>query len=260
MKRPDYIDLSSKTLGRIVSNPYTWAPYLPIAAAYAFFGAPYWICLCLAGLVGFGTYLFWKRQWPRLYEKTKVDTLESFLEKENDTLEELIQELRTAPPGKVKDLQNTLSSVHQLKKSIENKIFSDRIITTAEQDVSKLVSQLTLTMCHEVRHILALRLQGKSSLQPQIDHALQALEEAQSTLNKTYEQLETIINPVMPEAANNSRSQIESVQSKLQDRIEHATAIRDMVQSSLNHQQLDQLERNVYGNDSKTDNSLTETN
>ena len=260
MKRPDYIDISSKTLGRIVSNPYTWAPYLPIAAAYAFLGAPFWICLPLAGIVSFGTYLWWKRQWPRLYDKTKTDTLESFLSKENHALEELIKEFETAPPKQVKDLKLFLSSTHQIKQAIEDKIFSDRIITAAEQDVSKLVSQLALTMCHEARHVFALRLQNKPHLKTKIDTSLEALEEAQLTLNKTYDQLATIINPVAPNNLTNSSSKIKSAQAKLQDRIDQSTAVRDMIQTSLDHQQKSQLDRNVYGNNTTINNSLTETN
>src|SRR5439155_19376626 len=90
---PDRLQATSKTLARIASEPMTWLPFLPVAAAYAFIGAPWWMCLPAASVIGAGVVTWWKRRWTYLFDATRVENLRAWLTSENAELEKACQKL-----------------------------------------------------------------------------------------------------------------------------------------------------------------------
>ena len=65
MKSPDRIDVARKVMGQVLAHPVTWAPFVPIAAAYAFLGAPWWLCFALTVAAAIIVFMAWSYGWAR---------------------------------------------------------------------------------------------------------------------------------------------------------------------------------------------------
>ena len=96
MKAPDRIDAAQQAFVQVLTNPATWLPFVPLAAAYAFIGLPWWLCLPLALVMLVVVVGVWARRWPVLMERARTSLLKNYRDAENAGLYARITELANA--------------------------------------------------------------------------------------------------------------------------------------------------------------------
>lgn len=236
MARPDRSTATSRTVGKILSEPLTWLPFLPVAAAYSFVGAPGWLCTSAAGVIGAGLVAWWKRIWPSVYRQTRIDLLRSWLEAENrkatftlNTLTGQIRWGRNDLPGRV--TPGLISETFKRKKLIEAKILEDGLLTDEEEELSQNIGDLFQNILNEL-NALALR---DPAADP--EKSIAAIATACDTIRAAAEEVDSLIDPVAGiglEGLEEKTTPIERNTERLKERMQQAAAIRRRVSATLN--------------------------
>ena len=163
MKAPDRIDFARHAMGQILSHPVTWAPFVPVAGAYAFIGVPWWMCLPLLLAMVIVVFLAWGRQWPQLMDKARTELLTDYRAAENLELGQRMQ--RVAQVTQQWSDPSLLNAVHEamnIKRAVEDRLFADGVITAHEEEVGAMIGETVRTMVEETER-LALTESGKIS-------------------------------------------------------------------------------------------------
>ena len=192
MKAPDRIDVARQALGQVLTHPATWAPFVPIAGAYAFLGLPWWICFPLLVAVIVVLFLAWGRQWARLMDKARTQLLTAYRTEENAALGERMR--RVMQVGGLRrlaeDLPATMREAMDIKKAVEDRLHADGVITAHEEEVGAMIGELVRTMVEEAER-LTLTEGGAVSRQ-----AAERFHKAADTLRQAYADLDVILDPV----------------------------------------------------------------
>jgi hypothetical protein len=249
-RRPDRLQATSRTLSRIASEPMTWLPLAPVAAAYAFIGTPWWICLPAAGVIGTGVIAWWKRRWGYLYDAARVENLRAWLTAENLELETAVQKLSerldwrwlSSMQKRGADDSATKSSITAAlgrKRVIESKIFEDGILTPDEEDLSRVLSDLWVNVRQELEQLAALsesaRFRGEDR-EKAARESLDSIAAAFRTLADASEAVEELIDPLAALTRSNQPSAHQGIHrniEQLRERMQQAEAIKRRVTESL---------------------------
>ena len=222
MKAPDRIDVARQALGQVLTHPATWAPFVPIAGAYAFIGLPWWVCFPLLLAVVVVLFLAWGRQWARLMDKTRTEMLAAYRTQENAALGERMQRLVQAGgqrrPG---DLPGTLREAMSIKQAVEDRLHADGVVTAHEEEVGTMIGELVRTMVEEAERLTLTEGGAVSRQAPDRFH------KAADTLRQAYADLDVILDPVPEDlrlpAGDDALSR---ASERLGDRLEQARGVR----------------------------------
>ena len=222
MKAPDRIHVARHALEQALAHPATWVPFVPIAGAYAFLGAAWWLCLLLLFALVVVVVLAWSKRWPRLMDKARTDLLLVYRTTENAELGGRIVRVAQAGQGRpVGQWLNALREAMDIKQAVEDRLFADGIITEHEEEVSTMVGDLVRTMVGEAER-LALAEGGEISRT-----AAEKFDKAASTLRRAFGEIDVILDPIPDEwrlpAENDALSR---ASERLDERLEQARGVR----------------------------------
>jgi hypothetical protein len=191
MKPPDRVDAARQALGQVLAHPATWAPFLPVAAAYAFIGVPWWLCLPLMVACMVVVLVAWSRYWPRLMDQARTELLTAYRAAENAELGERVGRLAQAERRpQTAHLLEGLRKAMGIKQAVESRLFADGIITAHQEEVGAMVSELVCTMVQEAER---LALDDASEVSPAAEKRFDA---AADTLRRAYAEIDVILDPV----------------------------------------------------------------
>ena len=222
MKAPDRIDVARHALGQALAHPATWAPFVPIAGAYAFLGAPWWLCLPLLLALVVVIFVLWAKRWPRLMDQARTALLLTYRTTENAELGARI--VRVAQAGQRRPVGRWLDALREamdIKQAVEDRLFADGIITEHEEEVSTMIGDLVRTMVGEAER-LALAAGGDVSAT-----AAEKFDKAASTLRRAFGEIDVILDPIPDEwrlpAENDALSR---ASERLDERLQQARGVR----------------------------------
>lgn len=190
MKAPDRIDVARQVMGQVLTHPVTWAPFVPIAAAYAFVGAPWWLCVALALTVAVVVFLAWSYSWPRLVKVTRAKALADHRAAEDQELKERLQHLAVAPRQPSREMLAALREAIAIKRAVEDRLHADGTVTEHEEEVGVMVGDLVRTMLAETE-----RLTSTTDGEPSRT-ASERFQKAAATLRQVYSEIDVILDPV----------------------------------------------------------------
>ena len=229
MKAPDRIDVARHALGQALTHPATWAPFVPIAGAYAFVGVPWWVCLPLLLVLVVVVFTAWVRRWPRLMDKARTELLLVYRTAENAELGGRI--VRVAQAGQRRPVGHWLDSLREamdIKQAVEDRLFADGVITAHEEEVSAMVGDLVRTMVGEAER-QALTEGGNVS-----KAAAEKFDKAAATLRRAFADIDVILDPVPDEwrlpAENDALSR---ASERLDERLQQAHGVRRHLQQGI---------------------------
>ena len=191
MKTPDRIDVARQAMGQVLSHPVTWAPFLPVAAAFAFLGAAWWLCLVVAMAVAVVVFLAWSHYWPRLVAVTRARVLSTHRATEDKELAARVQRLALSPQ-RLSSLE-TLAALREataIKRSIEDRVHADGVVTDHEAEVSAMVGDLVRTMVEEAERLMGTDGGGMSPT------TAGRFDKAAATLRQVYSEIDVVLDPV----------------------------------------------------------------
>ena len=235
MKAPDRIDVARHALGQVLTHPVTWVPFVPIAGAYAFLGAPWWLCLPLLLILVVVICLAWAKRWPRLMDKARTDLLLGYRTKENAELGGRI--VRVAQAGQRRPVGRWLDSLREamdIKQAVEDRLFADGTITEHEEEVSTMIGDLVRTMVGEAER-LALAEGGDVS-----KSAAEKFDKAAATLRRAFGDIDVILDPIPDEwrlpAENDALSR---ASERLDERLQQARGVRRHLEQGMHVSELE---------------------
>ncbi len=223
MKAPDRIDVARQVMGQVLTHPVTWAPFVPVAAAFAFLGAAWWLCLAVALAVAVVVFLAWSHYWPRLMTVNRAVMLASHRQAEDQELAARVQRLALAA-GQRPPAFETLAALREamgIKRAVEDRVHADGVITDHEEEVSTMVGDLVRTMVEEAER---LTLTDGGTLSPA---AAERFHKAAATLRQVYSEIDVILDPVPEDLrAPAGDDALSRASERLDERLKLARGIR----------------------------------
>ncbi len=194
MKAPDRIDVARQVLGQVLAHPVTWAPFVPVAAAFAFLGAAWWLCLAVAMAVAVVVFLAWSHYWPRLTAVTRARMLAAYRADDDEELAARVQRLALSPSRtSAPEILAALREATAIKRAVEDRVHADGVVTDHEQEVSAMVGDLARTMVEEGERILSTDGGSASAT------STERFQKAAATLRQVYAEIDVILDPVPEE-------------------------------------------------------------
>ena len=194
MKSPDRIAVARQAMGQVLTHPVTWAPFVPVAAAYAFLGAPPSLCFALALAVAIVVFLAWSRYWPRLTAVTRATMLVAHRASEDKELTERIQRLTLALQQRpAREVLDGLREAMGTNRAVEERLHADGTVTAHEEEVGAMVGDLVRTMVAEAERLPSTE-GGEMSRS-----AMERFQKAAATLRQVYSEIDVILDPVPEE-------------------------------------------------------------
>ena len=191
MKAPDRIDVARQVLGQGLTHPVTGAPFVPIAAADAFVGAPWWRCLALAVTAAIIVFLAWSHGWARLVKVTRAAMLVSHRAAEDQELTARIQRLILAVQHRpAKEVVEALREAMGIKRAVEDRLHEDGVVTEHEEEVGTMVGDLVRTMVAEAERLASTDGGAPSRA------AMARFQKAAATLRRVHSEIDVILDPV----------------------------------------------------------------
>ena len=179
-------------MGQVLTHPVTWAPFVPIAAAYAFLSAPWWLCLALAMAAAIIVFLAWSYGWARLVNVTRATMLVANRADEDKELTARIQKLTLAVQRRpAKEVIEALREAMGIKRAVEDRLHADGTITGHEEEVGTMVGDLVRTMVAEAERLAS----ADGGADPS-RAALERFQKAAATLRQVYSEIDVILDPV----------------------------------------------------------------
>ena len=222
MKAPDRIDVARHAMGQILSHPVTWAPFLPVAGAYAFIGVPWWVCLPLLLAMVVVIFLAWGRQWPHLMDKARTELLTDYRTAENMDLAQRMKRVAKVTHRRADaSLLDAVREAMDIKQAVENRLFADGVITAHEEEVGAMIGETVRTMVEEAER-LSLTESGEISR-----GAAERFNKAAETLRRAYADIDVILDPVPEDlrlpAENDALSR---ASERLDEKLQQARGVR----------------------------------
>ena len=222
MNAPDRVDAAQQALVQVLTNPVTWLPFVPIAAAYAFVGLTWWLCLPLALAVLTMVCVMWSRRWPRLTERARTGLLQGYRAAENAELYGRLRDLATTLAHlPTKRLLYDLREAMELKQAVEKRLFADGIITPHEEEVNEMVADTVRNMVGEAEKVPHVEgAQGGPRAAAKVEKALESL-------RRVFEQIDVILDPVPEDLRLPAETDsLSRASERLNERLEQAQGVR----------------------------------
>ncbi len=220
------IEATSKTVGRIAGDPITWAPFLPIAAAFAFLGTPWWICTAVGLGVAGGLTAWWRRQWKPLREAAFLESVKTHFATENSALTVRLDR-SLAETALDKKLVPRLRQLVAHKTAIETEILEDGLLTGDEREIALMTGRLCSGIVAELETLAELPpgADRRDALIAEIHRGLK-------TVERTRQEIQTLLRPV-PDAGPATSPALREHANELQARLDEASAIRRRLSEDL---------------------------
>ena len=221
MNAPDRIDAMQQVFVHALTHPATWLPFVPIAAAYAFIGMPWWLCLPLALVVMTIVCLAWTRRWPMLMERARSRLLKTYRDTENTDLNFRLSELAASLAHlPTKRLLYDLREAMEIKHAIEKRLFADDTITPHEEEVGEMVADSVRTMLIEAEKVPLME-------STQWPGSTAKVEKALESLRRVFENIDVILDP-LPEGLRlpAENDALARASERLEESLEQARGVR----------------------------------
>lgn len=222
---------TSRTLGKILSEPVTWVPFLPIAAAYSFLDVPWLVCLAATGAVTASLIAWWRSKWSSMGAQSRLEVLKEVCRRENAEIKGSISGILSQIPASrmVSARRSDLQDLLRKKEMVEAAIFADGEVSDVEMEIAGMVSDLCRALLVDLRKLAA----------PQISELEQiklaaSIERALKTVERTQAEIETLIEPAHGLGGAAAATISEERASRLEERLEEAKAIRERLQRDMN--------------------------
>ena len=224
-KAPDRIDAAQQALVQVLIHPVTWLPFVPIAAAYAFIGLVWWLCLPLALVVAGAVGAMWMQRWPVLMEQARTGLLKAYRDAENMELYQRMRQLAGAlshlPTNR---LLYDLREGMEIKQAVEKRLFADNIITPHEEEVGEMIAESVRSMLAEAEKVPHLE-------NAQWGRASAKVEKALESLRRAFEGIDVILDPVPEELRLPAESDaLSRASERLEERLQQAHGVRRHLQ------------------------------
>ncbi len=237
------VQATFRTLTRILSDPITWVPFLPFAAAYSFLGTPWWICAAGATLAGTGVIAWWRRHWGTLRQTHEIALHQEDVRLANLRIDRSLADLTPRLPAACGtafrlSLPNFLAN----KRHVETAIFEDGRVTPVETEIATMISDLATAWLADLDRLANAAL-GDTETQRLID----SVERGIAVMKKTRADIDLLIrpsqglDPALESAATEKAKRLES-------RLDEARLIRD------------RLVRDLQPGEPETSNTTTHSN
>ena len=236
MKPPDRIDVAQQALGQVLTHPVTWVPFVPVAAAFAFLGAAWWLCLALAVAVAVVVCLAWSHSWPRLVAVTRARVLAAHRAAEDKELAARVQRLALGP-SRPSTLE-TLAAVREataIKRAVEDRVHADGVVTDHEAEVSAMVGELVRTMVEEAERLM---LTDGGGVSPAVAGRF---DKAAATLRQVYAEIDVVLDPVPEDLrAPAGDDALSRASERLDERLQFARGIRRHLERDISLSEADE--------------------
>lgn len=196
--------LSARKWKLALGSPETWAPYLPVAGAFAFLDIGVGWFLGLAAAVTAGIVAYWKSHHTKLESKLIRDLVrESNAEQDRHLLGE-IRYLQSHGHG---NYATTLGSFLEKKQKIEAAIHHDEgALSPEKKEVESLIDSIVFGVADQLhrlsqfddrlqRPVIPLPGGQRASLETSREEVAGRVHEAWFLINETWENLGTLLNP-----------------------------------------------------------------
>lgn len=215
----DEMALSRRALGKMITDPITWVPLVPVVAAYTVFDVPGALALGGGALVLGGVGAFWRKQWGGMMESLRRAAIEDHNRAQNAALTAAAEELRRAGAGRD---AHQIEQFLALKKQVEQRLHEEGPMTAQKMQLEQLVDAL----CFGVRDQLTALARQEARREPADRAGAQAqVDAALATLRTTAADLETILAPGGAVAALRPAS-LEEMTRRLREEAEIARRVQ----------------------------------
>lgn len=227
---------ASRTLLRVLGEPVTWAPFLPIAAAYSFLDAPWAACTVAACVVAASLAAWWRSRWPALRDANRVEVLREMCRDDNAQLQSsltpLLERIDPAAFGETAEERSAilrkLQSFLRKKETIDDAIFADDSVSPIEAEISSMISELCRAMLADLKKLAEPKLPKaeRRRLAAAVASAVRAME-------RTHGEIETLLEPAHGLGQTFAASTAEDRATRLEERLAEARAIRSRLQRDM---------------------------
>ncbi len=216
------VQATSRTLTRVLTDPVTWLPFLPFAAAYSFLGAPWWICATGATLAGTGVVAWWRRHWSGLRQAQEIGLRKEQVRDANARIERLLAELTPRLPVACGtafrlSLPNFLAN----KRHVDAAIIEDDHVTPIEAEIATMIANLAQAWLADLD-----RLANGALGDNETKRLVASVEKGVAAMRKTRADIDLLIRPsagLDPAVESAAAEQA----SRLENRLAEARQIRD---------------------------------
>ncbi len=216
------VQATSRTLTRVLTDPITWAPFLPFAAAYSFLDAPWWICATGAAIAATAIAAWWRRHWPTLRETNEILLQKEDARLANLRIERTLADLTPRLPA-ASDTAFRLSLPNFLanKRHVEAAIFEDDRVTPVEAEIASMISDLATAWLADLD-----RLANGTLGDTETQRLITSVERGIAVMRKTRADIDLLIRPSAGlDPAFDSAATAQA--DRLETRLAEAQQIRD---------------------------------
>jgi hypothetical protein len=215
----DEVAIARAALGHVFTAPITWAPLVPVVAAYTIFDVPALIACAFGAVVVIALGAYWRTEWEKLTGGLRRQWIRDHNLAQNDLLKADARDLRR---------DGAPEYAHRLEQFLEAKILVERRLheegALNEQKIQ--IEQLVDSLCFGVRdQLCALAAQEKSRAPEDREGTLVRVSAAFETLQATVAELDTILGPI-DSAASLTGASLEEITRRLQEEAEIARRVR----------------------------------
>jgi hypothetical protein len=185
----DEHDILRTAVRKVLGDPITWVPLLPVVAAYTIFDVPGFIVAGMGGVVVGGLGLYWRVQWDGLTASLRQKMIADHNAAQNALLRDAAKKMRSAGARTEAKL---LDRFIELKAQVESRLHAGGVLTQQKMQMDQLVDSL----CFGVRdQLCGLAGLGNSpeAIPPEKVHSQVAA--ALATLEGTVGELDVILGP-----------------------------------------------------------------
>jgi hypothetical protein len=215
----DEVAITRAALGQVFAAPITWAPLVPVVAAYTVFDVPGVIVFAFGVIVLIAIGAYWRTQWAALTGSLRRQRIRDHNLAQNELLKAGARDLRRdgAP-----DYARRIEEFLEVKVLVERRLHEDGALS--EQKIQ--LEQLVDSLCFGVRdQLCALAGQEKAHDPGERQATLARVSAAFDTLQATVAELDTILGPNDAPAALTGAS-LEEITRRLREEAEIARRVR----------------------------------
>ena len=219
-----------------LGSPVTWAPFLPVAGAFAFLdmGGLWFAGLSVAVAAGIAAY------WKSHHEKLEDKLIEDLVRENNEEQDvQLLREVHHLQKRGHKNYATTLGSFLEKKKLVERAIHSDGTkLSPEKKEIETLIDSVVFGVADQLhrlsqfderlaRPVIPLTGEQRVDLETAREEVASRVHEAWGLINETWENLGTLLNPASAIAGEDaSHIELDQAISRLRREHEIATKVR----------------------------------
>ena len=211
--------IARAALRQVFSSPITWAPFVPVVAAYTIFDAPGLFTFAFGVVVLLAIGAYWSRQWEALTGSLRRRQIQDHNLAQNELLKQDAGKLRR--DGAV-DLARRLEEFLDVKILVERRLHDDGGLSEQKIQIEQLVDSLCFGVSDQLS---ALAEHGKNHEPADREATLARVSTAFETLQATVAELDTILGPSEAPAALTGAS-LEEITRRLREEAEIARRVR----------------------------------